>query len=208
MEQAGALAGALARALAGHGPLPAPPLPPPGSEVAVVIPPDLEVALGLAPLLDRLAMGGVHRGRLELVVAAPDGTPASREWVAALGARLGVRVHRHDPAHARTFPLRLAGGGVVGVDDALRECEALVLAARVAPGAGLDPLAALLTPGLADPSTRAACGRARADGRGWGVPAAEAIGIELAIAFVGAGAGTRALAGAPALVQVALAAPS
>ena len=204
MADGAALERALADALAGSGPLPAPALPAPGAEVVIVLAPDPDLALALAPLLDRLAMGGVHRGRLELVLAAPDGTPATPQLAGALRERLGVRVHVHDPAHAQTFPLRLADGVVVAVDDALRECEALVLAGRLAPGDGAGNLSALLTPGLGDPATRAACRTPRADGRSWGAWTADALGVEITVAFASPDGVARAWVGDPARVAAAL----
>jgi hypothetical protein len=205
MDDPAAFEHALARALTGDGPLPAPALPAPGAEVAIVVPPEPAIALALAPLIERLAMGGVHRGRLELVLAAPGGAPASTEIAERLRARLGVRVHVHDPASARTFPLRLADDTVVGVDDVLRECEALVLAGALDARGGIDGFAALLTPGLADPATRIACGAARPDGRSWGRWAADALGVELVVGFDMRGRDARAWVGDWSAIATALA---
>lgn len=121
-----------------------------GAEVAVVAPPDPEILHGLIPLLQRLR-NGPRRGRVELVVSAPDGTAAPRDVAASVERAIpGLRVHIHDPDRSTWFHLRFHGQDVA-IDDVLRESEAIVLAdVTNSP----ECFWRLVVPGLAAPEVR------------------------------------------------------
>lgn len=125
------------------------------AEITIVAPPDPEVLGPLTPFLLRLAASGARSGRIELVITAPDATPATDDVIAPVAARApGIRIHRHDPARASWLTLTV-DGATIAIDDVLRESEMIMLANRVPASREPDALTDLLVPGLAALPVRA-----------------------------------------------------
>jgi len=150
------------------------------AETTIVAPPIPDCLAALGPLFERMFAHG-RPGRVELVLASLDGTPARRYSCARVLSRFpALRVHVHDPARANWFTVPIDGLHVE-LDDVLRESEMIVLAAIVAdrdPG----PIMRLLVPGLASPDVRAAVTRGAGD-RAIGAEVVRVLGIDLVIAF-------------------------
>ena len=136
-----------------------------------------ELVAGLAEIIAALERVGVPRGR-QYVLLAGDGIPGdAARRVNVLRDALGVPVLVHDASRAGFAAGRLPDGSALELDDELREAEAIVVLASIAPEHG-GPwhAASLLCPGACTVPTRSAVATATSGDTGvaWGwVRAAE-----------------------------------
>lgn len=144
-------------------------------ELAIVLAGDPALEGALPALIESLAPLGIAPTHLEVVLGcAPDGTPRAAARARLREALTPARVHAHDAAHGETFAAAHLNGEPVRLDDALRECEGLVLVLASRPGAAGGALAGETIATLADAATRA---RVRGHERAM----ADALAIDLAL---------------------------
>ncbi len=114
--------------------------------------------MALSELAEALVRVGTARGRMMTILAGADRPgDALRERARMMRATLGMPVVVHDPGAASPYsPGSVEGVGPLGLDDELREAEAVIVVGRFSRGTGgmLHGGPALLLPGLADADTR------------------------------------------------------